>query len=1468
MVIRQIYVTLIYFFIHGIVSQSVIQELNSYAVIAPKKLRPNFHYHVSVSIYDVLAEVDVTVSVEGLTEAVSKQLVLHARETEIVELEIGDWKPGLYNLTVEGHGGANFHNHTQLIYEHKSYSVFIQTDKAVYKPGQLVQFRAIVVDPYLIPSVLGTIDMHVRDSHMNKIHQWRNVPISRGIAAADFLLADDPNLGDWTVHVDVKGQNFSKPFTVAEYSLPTFEVHIDLPSYATYNESDIVCTIKAMYTYGKPVRGDVTLTVAPRTRYNYLSVRPYESTQVKAKINGLIDISMNLLRDLQLKTDFFEREIEFFALVEEEITGRKYNKTNTMWIYDKDVKVQLIKTSDTFKSGLKFTAFLKVTHQDGTLVVGGDRSLKLTFGYTHIEKDWKSSYYTLPENGLLKLEFYPLHEELNILYMRVEFRGQTHYIDGIDSAVSPSNNFIQVTPLTTSIRVGNNVEFEVNATEPMSHLTYQVMGRGSMVLARTIPVPNEKVYRFSFRVSSQMAPKARVIVYYVRNTNKEIVADAVNFEVQGVFRTQVNIRSNFKEVQPDTTVEIRVETRPNALIGILAIDKESILLKSGNDISQNDVIKELETYDGGKEHKYWPPWNQRKRKKRSLWWLGSTSAAEIFEDSGVQVLTDGLIYRFPKDDRYRENVIYIDDRTLNVPVQPPSALPDAPLEKQHVVLRKLYPDTWLWMNATAGNDGVAVISHSVPKALTTWVISAFSMSSTNGLGIQDTSAEIKVSQQFFIKMSLPYTVLKGESVAIQVVVFNYNSRPVKAEVTMVNSKNEYEFTIAGGDKVEYQDKRERSKFVTIAPNEGTPVSFLITPKKVGYIDIRVVANTDRASDAITKRLHVKLEGSTQYFNKAMFVDFSSLGTEPVKDNISIPIPYNSIEGSQRITISGVGDILGVAINNMEQILRLPYGCGEQNMLTFASNVIITNYLIRSQRLTNSIKDKAIRFLRFGYQRQLTYKRDDGSFSGFGQKDRSGSIWLTALVTKYFYAARTLIDIDEDVIEKAMQWLVQNRNSDNSFEEIGEIHHRPMQENKNALSAFVLISLLQNGAEQNYSTVIKDIGNYLGEQVHSSRDSYTMNIINYALSLQGDPRHANVVENGINKMDGLVKKSDKGDKSYWTDSEEKINVTDKQSDYFYLQHSQDIEMTAYALLVYSRKGEFNKAIPVLKWLVSSQNEIGGFTSTQDSIVALQALAEVGSIMSSTATSINAKFNYGDERSKNIRINEQNIMNLQRIDLPAETEYTEIEVTGVGMGVIQVSWSFNLAVSGETPAFFLNALLDKTSTESYLQLSICTHYKVGVSNMAVMEVGLPSGYEADTDALPSILQIPRVKKVEANQGNTNVVIYFDRLTREEACVTVPAHRTHKVAHQRPVPVKIYDYYNLVKCARMFYHPHKATLCDICDRDDCREGCKKEEKKDYSKLEGDEKYTGGGSVLRLCVLLMVGLLTFTLRIGNLMQ
>lgn len=59
------------------------------------------------------------------------------------------------------------------------------------------------------------------------------------------------------------------------------------------------------------------------------------------------------------------------------------------------------------------------------------------------------------------------------------------------------------------------------------------MSRGSVAAAGSFTGSS-----FSFLVTPEMAPNARVIVYYVRNDG-EIVTDSISFDVDGAFQNDV-----------------------------------------------------------------------------------------------------------------------------------------------------------------------------------------------------------------------------------------------------------------------------------------------------------------------------------------------------------------------------------------------------------------------------------------------------------------------------------------------------------------------------------------------------------------------------------------------------------------------------------------------------------------------------------------------------------------------------------------------------------------------------------------------------------------------------------------------------------------------------------------------------------------------------------------------------------------
>ena len=78
----------------------------------------------------------------------------------------------------------------------------------------------------------------------------------------------------------------------------------------------------------------------------------------------------------------------------------------------------------------------------------------------------------------------------------------------------------------------------------------------------------------------------------------------------------------------------------------------------------------------------------------------------------------------------------------------------------------------------------------------------------------------------------------------------------------------------------------------------------------------------------------------------------------------------------------------------------------------------------------------------------SYKRKDGSFSAFGERDEFGSLWLTAFVLKCFKQATKLEGgMKEQLrvhIEDATRFISNYSKSDGSFQDLGRVIHREMQ----------------------------------------------------------------------------------------------------------------------------------------------------------------------------------------------------------------------------------------------------------------------------------------------------------------------------------------------------------------------------------------------------------------------------------------
>lgn len=183
-------------------------------------------------------------------------------------------------------------------------------------------------------------------------------------------------------------------------------------------------------------------------------------------------VDFDISTELKL-SDEYERPIEIEATVEESLTGRRQNVSTQMTLHKHKYTMELIKTSEYYKPGLKYTAFIKITHHDGSPVRDRTNAVIISYGYTFNQSAYSNITRMLDDNGMIQLDFYPL-EKLNPddvaspLNIEAEYLNLHEWFPATNQAMSPSGSYIQAVVKTEDPKVNHEVEIEVNSTEVCS----------------------------------------------------------------------------------------------------------------------------------------------------------------------------------------------------------------------------------------------------------------------------------------------------------------------------------------------------------------------------------------------------------------------------------------------------------------------------------------------------------------------------------------------------------------------------------------------------------------------------------------------------------------------------------------------------------------------------------------------------------------------------------------------------------------------------------------------------------------------------------------------------------------------------------------------------------------------------------------------------------------------------------------
>jgi len=740
-----------------------------------------------------------------------------------------------------------------------------------------------------------------------------------------------------------------------------------------------------------------------------------------------------------------------------------------------------------------------------------------------------------------------------------------------------------------------------------------------------------------------------------------------------------------------------------------------------------------------------------------------------------------------------------------------------------VAVRKFFPETWLWTDLAltqGGNAASASLAVTAPDTITTWSLEAFA-TSPDGISAVRAQKPLRVFKPFFVEVRLPYAAVRGEDLEVIFAVFNYvegsSSLAATLEVTLPP-----EVELVEG---------EASVQLTVPEGSAVRSTMRVRPKALGTWKLlataRASSGSKALSDALERPLLVRPEGISMSQTQNLVIDLSGSTSSSASNSLQLILPDNAVEGSARLAVSAVGDLLGPTISGLERLLRIPTGCGEQNMITLAPNVYVAKYLLAVGQLRPDIRQRIVNNMVVGYGRELTYRHPDGSFSAFGKSDNSGSTWLTAFVVRTFAEVQGtgLVSVDTAVLEQAGQWLLEQQASDGSFKSVGKVIHQEMMGGVSGsaalpLTAYVASALAKAKAEvpnlavSGLDSALQQTANYLSGAKAVS--TYTALLRAHALALSGMWTTDQVASEALQ----LSKTTSAGNRFWGSEGSAATEAEDAMPGargYGSGVKTMEVEMTGYGVLALTLASRLTEAFEGARWLLERRSASGGFSSTQDTVVALNALATYATAAGRNVD-LSLKVKDGASFQQEVKIAASNVDLLQSMTLPVAPGNlsVNVEATGKGVALVMADLEYNIPESAVEPCFDVE--VDWYSGDSELLAAVrgCSvprpACEAPAEAMSIMSIGLFTGYAPSVTALEALKDSKVVKRFEV--ADARVDLYLEEMaTSGKTCAAFNVTKEFKVWNTQPAVSQVYAYYTPeTRGESLTTHSFKAMTSDV--------------------------------------------------------
>jgi hypothetical protein len=544
-----------------------------------------------------------------------------------------------------------FTKETQIMVTRRVGNVFLQLDKPIYNPRSEMQLRAFNIDQHLLPSS-RTIRLEIKDPNGKTLTREDMAAKDKYPGIVQFTPFKFPQIvttGIWTASVfygDEYQYKKEVEFEVREYILPTFEVLVSYDEIITPDSKQSTGRVKAIYTYGKNVRGTVNVTYG--LAYPDNVVQFYHTA---SDINGnyYFTLDVNKIKQLGYQEELWFPRVEednlkllVTAKVREAATGSEEEGSVLIPFATSMFKVSLDRTIKFFKPALPFLVNIDVKSflplperhrripiriQIHAVVTGGKRVPLGLFRNAAAET-------LTDEAGQAKLTIDNVPRDAQQLEIKVSTRYEAGKWRNAESTLvvgrqesDSENSYILIREQQQAVKVGDTLEVEVfSSTQDRTRLNYFIVAQGQIIGAQTLVEKGGVLQTLRIPVLHQMSPEARLVVYYYATKGGKtiVVSDSILVNVEPICRNDVTFSTPNKrtEFRPAENLDLLIRAAPHSNVALVMVDKAVYLLREAGVLKRNQLFDFL------------------KERVLSCGAGGGHNMPTVFKDAGVTMLTN------------------------------------------------------------------------------------------------------------------------------------------------------------------------------------------------------------------------------------------------------------------------------------------------------------------------------------------------------------------------------------------------------------------------------------------------------------------------------------------------------------------------------------------------------------------------------------------------------------------------------------------------------------------------------------------------------------------------------------------------------------------------------------------------------------------------------------------------------------